>query len=40
MLCNGTGELSEPDRLRLCIWSGVVGEPWLAGVGLCGVRVF
>ena len=22
MVCNGAGELSERDRLRLCVWSG------------------
>ena len=32
VLCYGTGRLSERDRLRMCIWGGVGGEPGLAGV--------
>ena len=31
MVCYETGELSEHDGLRWCMWSGVGGESWLAG---------
>ena len=36
MLCNETVELSECGRLRLCMWRGLGGEPFLAVVVFFG----